>query len=158
MLEVVVELGLKAGIGTCLSIGGLDGENERHQCLGDEAPPVDAKMAALVRPAAEGVRDPHPGPHPSARAAARKARILSRSFSPGRLSTPEETSTDSAPEIRTASGNSSAVKPPDSIHWQRQDRPAISPQSKARPLPPGSASRRHGGFASKSNKSAASSY
>src|SRR6516225_6488744 len=83
-------------------------------------------------------------PHPSAWAAARKARILSRSFSPGRLSTPEETSTDAAPEIRTASGNSSAVKPPDSIHWRRQDRPAISPQSKARPLPPGSASLRRG--------------
>src|SRR6516165_161937 len=65
---------------------------------------------------------------------------------------------DAAPEIRTASGNSSAVKPPDSIHWRRQDRPAISPQSKARPLPPGSASDRRGGLASNNSKSAASSY
>src|ERR1700751_3290583 len=104
MLEVVVEFSLNPGTGTGLSIGGLDGENERHQCLGDEAPPVDAKMAALVRPAAEGVRDPHPGPHPSAWAAERKARILSRSFSPGRLSPPEETSTALAREMRTASG------------------------------------------------------
>src|ERR1700741_3582842 len=157
MLEVVVELGLKAGIGTCLSIGGLDGENERRQCLGGEEPPVDAKRAPLVRPAAEGVRDPHPGPHPSAWAAARKARILLRSFSPGRLSTPEDTSTALAPEMRTASGNISAVNPPDSIHSQRQDRPAIRSQSKARPLPPGNAPRRRGGLASNSSKSATSS-
>src|SRR6516164_9449127 len=146
MFEIIVELGLKAGIGARLVIGGLDRENQRHQCLGDKAPAIDAKMAALVGPAPEGVWDRHPVPHPSARAAARKARILRRSFSPGRLSTPEETSTAFAPEISAASVRISAVNPPDSIHSHRQERPAISSQSKARPLPPGSALGRCGGF------------
>src|SRR5262249_19155585 len=90
----------------------------------------------------------------SARAAARKARILARSFSPARLSTPEETSTAAAPEIRTASGSNSAVSPPDSIHGQRQVRPAIRPQSNERPLPPGNAWGRLGGLASNRRRSA----
>src|SRR6266851_7658945 len=50
------------------------------------------------------------------RATWRNSRILSGSLSPGRRSTPDETSTAVAPEIRTASGKSSAVSPPDSIH------------------------------------------
>ena len=62
-----------------------------------------------------------------------------------------------APEIRTASSNNSAVSPPDSIHGARQERPAISAQSKARPLPPGRGSGRRGGFASNSKTSATSS-
>src|ERR1700730_16579643 len=157
MFEVVVELGLKAGLAGRRGIGGLDREHQRHQCLGDKPPPVNAEMPAIVRTAAEGIRDRHPWPHPSARAAARKAAILSRSFSPGRLSTPEETSTAAAPEMRTASGRSSGVSPPDSIHGRRQDRPASRAQSKARPLPPGKASDRGGGFASNSNRSATSS-
>ena len=37
-------------------------------------------------------------------------------FIPGRVSTPEETSTAAEPEIRTASGSSAAFRPPDSIH------------------------------------------
>src|SRR5712691_3978007 len=116
MLEVVVELGLKAGVGASRGIGGLDRKHQRHQGLGDKAPAIDAEMAAFVGAAAKGVRNRHPSPHPSARAAARNAAILSRSFSPGRCSTPEETSTAAAPEICTASGRISAVNPPESIH------------------------------------------
>src|ERR1700745_27759 len=103
MFEIIVELGLKTAVASGGRVGGLDCENERHQCLGDKAPAINAAMAAFVRPASGGVRDLHP--HPSARAAARKARILAGSFSPGRLSTPEETSTAAAPETRTASGS-----------------------------------------------------
>src|ERR1700730_11583016 len=157
MVEVVVELGLKAWVAARCGIGGLDREHQRHQGLGDKAPAINAEMAALVRTTAKRVRN-RCHSSPSARAAARKAAILPRFFSPGRLSTPEDTSTAAAPEMRTASGNSSAVSPPDSIHGQRQDRPAISAQSKARPLPPGRASDRYGCFASNSSRFATSSY
>src|SRR6266403_2115116 len=158
MFEVVVELGLEGGVAARCGIGGLDREHQRHQGLGDKAPAINAEMAALVRTTAESIGKRHRSPHPRARAAARKAAILPRFFSPGRLSTPEDTSTAAAPEMRTASGNISAVSPPDSIHGRRQDRPAIRAQSKARPLPPGNASGRRGGFASNSNRSATSSY
>src|SRR5262249_59879001 len=140
MFEVIVELGLKAGIFARRGVSGLDRQDQRHQCLGDKAPTIDSETAALVRTASETVGELRSHSSPSARAAARKALILSRSFSPGRFSTPEETSTAVAPEMRTASGNSSAVKPPDSIHTRRQERPAIRPQPKANPLPPGTAS------------------
>ena len=63
-----------------------------------------------------------------------------------------------APEISTASARSAAVSPPDSIHGRCHRRPAMSRQSKARPLPPGSASLRRGGLASNSRRSAISSY
>jgi hypothetical protein len=79
-------------------------------------------------------------------------------LSPGERSTPEETSTAPAPETRTASGSSAAVRPPDSIHGSRHSRPAISRQSNASPLPPGKASARRGGLASNSSMSASSSY
>src|SRR5262249_30247984 len=158
MFEVIVELGLKAGIFARRGVSGLDRQDQRHQCLGDKAPTIDSETAALVRTASETVGELRSHSAPSSRAAARKALILSRSFSPRPFSTPDETSTGGAPERRIASGNSSAVKPPDSIHTRRQERPAIRPQSKARPLPPGSASGRRGGFASNSRKSATSSY
>src|SRR6516165_10350506 len=60
MFEVIVELGLKTGISARCAVGGLELENEGHQSLGDKAPAIDAEMTALVRPAPEGVRDPHP--------------------------------------------------------------------------------------------------
>src|SRR5215472_7735828 len=107
MFERMVELGLKARILARLSIGGLDSENQRHQSFGNKTTAIDAEMPTLVRPAPQRVGDRRLHAHPSARAAAMKARILPRSFRPGRLSTPEETSTILAPEIRTASGNSS---------------------------------------------------
>ena len=53
MLEVIVELGLKAGVSARLGVSLLDRENQRHQSLGDEAPAVTAEMAPFVRPAAK---------------------------------------------------------------------------------------------------------
>src|ERR1700730_10075643 len=158
MFEVVVELGLKTWVAARCGIGGLDREHQRHQGLGDKAPAINAEMAALVRTTAESIGKRHRSPHSRARAAARKAAILPRFFSPGRLSTPEDTSTAAAPEMRTASGNSSAVSPPDSIHGQRPERPAISAQSTARTWPPDRGSDRYGGFASNSSRSSTSSY
>ena len=129
MLEVVGELGVEIRVVLGRVVGRLDREDQRHQGLGDIAPAIDAEMAALVRPAAKGVgaasglsgalrdtesRVSSPRRHGYSkrlRATARKARILSGSLSPGRRSTPEETSTAVAPEIRTASGSSSAVEP-----------------------------------------------
>src|ERR1700751_996435 len=158
MFEGVVKFGLKTGIFARRGVSGLERGAERHKALAAKAPAIDAEMAALVRPSPEGIRDLHFHFYPSARAAARNAPILSRSFSPGRLSTPEETSTTVAPETRPASGKSSAVKPPDSIHSRRQERPAIRLQSNARPLPPGRASGRLGGVASNSSRLPTSSY
>src|SRR5438309_7149307 len=59
MFEVVVELGLEAGISASCGVGRLDREHQRHQCLGDKAPAIDAEMAALVGTAAKGVRNRH---------------------------------------------------------------------------------------------------
>src|SRR5467141_2201932 len=59
MLEVIVELGLKAWVVARIAIGGLDRENQRHQRLGDKAPAINAEMAAFVRTAAEGIRNLH---------------------------------------------------------------------------------------------------
>src|SRR6516165_2556552 len=60
MFEVMFELGLKTGISSRRAVGGLELENEGHQSLGDKASAIDAEMTALIRPALEGVRDPHP--------------------------------------------------------------------------------------------------
>ena len=56
MFEVIVELGLKAGVGARRGIGRLDRQHQRHQGLGDIAPAIDAEMAALVGTAAKTVR------------------------------------------------------------------------------------------------------
>ena len=76
--------------------------------------------------------------------AATKARTRSGSLNPGRLSTPDDTSTCSAPDSRTASATLSGVSPPASIHGRFQRRPAISRQSNAWPLPPGRSAPRGG--------------
>ena len=54
--------------------------------------------------------------HSEARAARMKARILSGSFTPGALSTPEETSTPGARVMRSASATFSGIRPPDSMN------------------------------------------
>src|SRR5216683_4750274 len=59
MLEIIVELGVKAGVVAGLAISSLDRENQRHQGLGDKAPAIDAEMAAFVRTATEGIRNLH---------------------------------------------------------------------------------------------------
>ena len=56
MLEVIIELGLETGVAARLGISLVDRENQRHQSLGDEAPAINAEMAAFVRPAAKCIR------------------------------------------------------------------------------------------------------
>ena len=55
VLEQVVELGLERRVGLGGCIGLLERQDERHQRLGDEASPVDAETAALVRALAIGI-------------------------------------------------------------------------------------------------------
>src|SRR5215813_8533896 len=137
MFEVIVEIGLKAGIFARRGVSSLDRQDQRHQGLGDKAPAIDAEMAALVRSATKGVRDLHPQFSPKRPGSGKKCPDLVEILFP-------RTVFDTGGDIdrrragnASASGNSSGVKPPDSIHTRRQERPAIRPQSKARPLPPG---------------------
>src|SRR5262249_28045278 len=100
--EMAVHLPLEFRIRLGGRVGLLQIEDQRHQRLGDEAPAEDAEMPALVGAGAEriGLLDRHarlatlglPSRAAAARAAWMKARILSKSFSPGARSTPEETS------------------------------------------------------------------
>src|SRR5580700_7109766 len=91
VLEQVVELGLERRVGLGGRIGLLQREDERHQCLGDEASAVDAETAALVRALAIGIGllELAHYPTPSAarakapRAAATNALILASSLTPG---------------------------------------------------------------------------
>src|SRR5439155_19824723 len=59
MVEVIVELGLKARVGLRRVIGGLDREDQRHQGLGDKTSAIEPEMTARIRPAAKGVRCLH---------------------------------------------------------------------------------------------------
>ena len=56
MREVAVHLGLERRIGLGRGVGLLQGEDQRHQRLGDEAAAEDAEPAALVGAGAERVR------------------------------------------------------------------------------------------------------
>ena len=60
--EVAVHLLLECRIGLRLRIGVFEIEDERHQRLGDEAAAIDAEMAVLIRPGAEGVGALHAHP------------------------------------------------------------------------------------------------
>src|SRR5512143_905838 len=100
VLQMAVHLGLEGRVLLRLVVGLLQIEDQRHQRLGDETPAVEAEMPALVRAGAEGIGLNVHGPHPTgipapseARAARMKARIFSGSFTPGALSTPDDTST-----------------------------------------------------------------
>ena len=55
MREIAVHLLLECRIGFGLRIGVFQFEDERHQRFGDEAAAIDAEMAVLVRPGAEGI-------------------------------------------------------------------------------------------------------
>src|ERR1051325_8885896 len=162
VVEVIGELGVEIRVVFRLVMGALDRQDQRHQGFGDIAPAIKAEMASRIRPATICVWCLHlflasRQDTQRLRATARNSRIFAGSLSPGRRSTPDETSTALAPEIRTASGRSAALSPPDSIQKSFHSRPAISCQSKARPLPPGSALARRGGLASNSSMSATSS-
>ncbi len=138
------KLGVELRVGLRRLVGALQFEDQRHQRLGDEAAAEDAEVPALVGSAAERVelgvlrllacrrlvcRDhvyracgailfkglrPHRASL-AVFAARRKRPISSTSFSPGRLSTPEETSTAVAPVRRMASATFEGVRPPASM-------------------------------------------
>src|SRR5690606_27112857 len=100
ILAVKRHLGLIGGIVLRLIIGALQFEHERHQGLGDEAAAIDAEMTMLVGTEAQAVglvthETFSCRGRTAARARATKDRILSGLFSPGVVSTPDETSTPS---------------------------------------------------------------
>ena len=65
------------------------------------------------------------------------ARIKFGSFTPGALSTPEETSAPGAAVARIASATFAGVSPPASNHGAGADQPLRRDQSKTIALPPG---------------------
>src|SRR5262249_16595198 len=126
MLEVAVHLLAELRIVAGPGIGLFELENERHQRLGDEAAAVETEVAALVRPGAERIELLHRHARlvalpdaasmpAAARTAATNSPILSRSFTPGVRSTPEETSTPDAAVMRSASATLPASSPPESM-------------------------------------------
>src|SRR6476661_1356000 len=145
--EMAVHLCLERWIGLGLSIGALQIEDQRHQRLGDVAAAIEAEMAALVRPGAIGVerRLIENSAHEAnafcsgraALAAWMNARTRASSFSPGARSTPDDTSTMSAPVVTKASQTLSGSSPPDSAKGRSARRPPRACQSKASPWPPG---------------------
>src|SRR5579872_5167858 len=132
MLEQMIELGLEGRIRLGAVISLFEREYERHQRLGDETAAENAEMAALVRAVAERVllvdlghatlparmsptaASSRRAVAKAARARATKAAILALSFTPGALSTPEETSTPLAPLSAIASATLSGSRPPES--------------------------------------------
>src|SRR4051812_32359670 len=166
MGQVGGHLGLEGRVGLGLAVGLLELEDQRHQRLGDETAAEDAEMPAFVRAGAEGVGLRLSGhatlslglsrPAQAARAARTKRSIFSGSFSPGRRSTPEETSSARTQLSAIAAATLSGASPPDNMTASAGSSPATSRQSKATPLPPGSASALFGGFASRSSRSATS--
>src|SRR3546814_7751365 len=98
MFEQIVELGPEGGVGLGGTIFALEIEDQRHQRLGDVAAAERAEMPARVGLLAQAVRPRGGlvaeglGGHDRL-AALSKAVFLSISFTPGVVSTPEETST-----------------------------------------------------------------
>src|SRR5262249_51170096 len=137
--EVATHLGLERRIVLRGRVGFLQFQDQRHQCLGDEAAAVDTEVAALVGAGAERVGlllNGHAllmilpaSSAPAARAARTKARILSGSFSPGARSTPEDTSTARARVMRNASATLPASSPPESMKGTPGSRFSSSRQS-----------------------------
>src|SRR6187551_2292048 len=120
--EMGVHLRVELRIGLGFVVGALQIEDQRHQRLGDKAAAIDTEMPALVGAGAEGVRLRRVHAltfaiavaASAARAARMKARIFSRSFSPGARSTPEDTSTPGAPVMAIACPTLPASSPPES--------------------------------------------
>ena len=160
----VVELGLERGIGLGRLVGALQVEDQRHQRLGDEAAAEVAEVAALVGAGAEGVglgspSSCRPSPclqHPLHDCAGREAclavfaarRKRRMSSGPSRRAGARRRRTRrprAAPVRRMASATLSGVSPPDSMKASLSSTLAERCQSKATPLPPGSASARSAG-------------
>src|SRR5690606_13322504 len=149
-----VDFRLKGRVGFRCLIGLFEIQHERHQCFGDEASAEYTETTAFIGSVSQGVwcrraqgfslsvclllSAAFTGLQ-AALAALMKASMSPGDFRPGAVSTPEETSTASAPVMRIASLTLSGVRPPESIQGISGRCPAISDQSKTRPFPPGKA-------------------
>ncbi len=122
-----------AGAITPPSRAGLH-RTDRSRAGQDRGPDRAARRRVIRQQLARGIGT---SAADSCDAAATKAAILAGSFTPGALSTPDDTSTCRAPVSRIASATFSGVSPPASIQGRSQWRRASSRQSKASPLPPG---------------------
>src|SRR5262245_51219759 len=161
MRQIEFHLAFERRIDSCRTIGTLKLEDKRHQRLGDEAPAEQTEMPALIRAGAERVEllDGHTRLMAAVagvwvvRAARMNSRILSRSFSPGLRSTPDETSTPGACVIRSAVATLSGSRPPESMKGMLRSRCSSRCQSNDLPSPPGRVASR-GARASNSSRSA----
>src|SRR5262249_26497789 len=130
VLEMAVHLVPERGIGLGLGVRLLEIEDDRHQRLGDEAAAIETEVSAIVRAGPEGVGllNGHAVLatllSAAARAARTKARTFSGSLSPGDRSTPEDTSTDGAPVMRSASATLAGSSPPESMNGTPASMPA----------------------------------
>src|SRR5690606_35773178 len=157
VLQIAVQLGLEARVRLGRLIGRLQFVDQRHQGLGHETAAIGAEAAVSVGPGVDiGEKCVHERQSFAGRrrnqdrdTALRKAWIRSGSLTPGALSTPEETSTIGAPEIRTASVRFSGDSPPARNQFAGSARLRIRVQSNDAPTPPGK-SAPFGGLASNS--------
>src|SRR4029078_2193459 len=91
-------------------IGLFQRQHQRHQGLGDEASAIGAKMAMTVGTRAPRIGNPVHAVCLLIVAAWMKSRMACASFTPGALSTPEETSTSFAPDKAMARATLSGIK------------------------------------------------
>src|SRR5262249_7486946 len=109
--------------------GGGELVQRRDERLGDGAPPVSTEPPGLLARAAHRSS--------TARTAATNARTRAGSFTPGRDSTPEATSTPEGRARRIASPTFAGVRPPASQKGSPKRRASCArDQSKVRPDPP----------------------
>src|SRR5579863_2803200 len=160
VLEIAVHLGMERGIDLGLGISLLQIEDQRHQGFRDEAAAENTEMPVVVGTGSVGIGETlvHRTISSSvARAARTKARIISGSFRPGALSTPEETSTPPARVTRTASVTLPALNPPETMNGISRSRFSRRCQSNTAPRPPGRVASL-GAWASNRMRSATSAY
>src|SRR3569833_1612665 len=134
------QFGGKLRILFCRLISLFQRQDQRHQGLGDKAPAIGAEMAACIRPRTERIGNLV---HAFCLlkwcgffAAIIKSRMRAASFTPGALSTPEETSTSFAPERAIARATLSEPRPSAKYHGLVKLLPPRIFQSMAWPWPP----------------------
>ena len=110
MREQIVKLRTKRRIDLSRLIFALKLKHQWHQRFGDIAPAEFAEMAVLIGAGAKRIGLVHND------AALSNAAILSTSFTPGALSTPDETSISVAPVVAAACVILAASIPPARIH------------------------------------------
>src|SRR6185437_2160386 len=153
-----VEFGLECGIAARLLISTFEIEHERHQGFGNETSAIGTEMTLIIRACAEGIGCCHAAAPAkcAVRADAMKDWIISWLFTPGDVSTPDDTSTPGALDAAIARATFSDVRPPARSQGREIVRERSNCQSNATPCPP-ARSAYAGGLASNSSISAASS-